>query len=154
MRFICDNTLGKLTKYLRMLGFDTISINNLDILSKYNNQADPPLFFTKRIKTISYRPIIFIQTNRIKEQMKEIESSIKPYINNNDFMTRCIECNALLESAEKADIEARVPEYIYHHRDKFKFCPSCKKVYWEGTHTEQMRKWAMVLKPLYNRAKL
>ena len=61
-------------------------------------------------------------------------------------MTRCIECNTLLESAEKADIEARVPEYIYHHHEEFKVCPSCKKVYWEGTHAEQMKKWTEVLK--------
>jgi uncharacterized protein len=141
MRFICDSTLGKLIKYLRMLGFDTVSINNLDALKTYKNQADLPLLFTKRKKAISYQPTIFIETNRIEEQIQEIENSIKPYIKANDFMTRCIECNTLLESTEKADIEARVPEYIYHHHEEFKICPACKKVYWEGTHTEHMKKW-------------
>ena len=148
MRFICDSTLGKLTKYLRILGFDTISINNLDILNKYKNLADPPLLFTKRIKIISYQPTIFIQTNKIQEQIKEIENIIKPYINGKDFMTRCIECNTLLEFVQKEDIEACVPEYIYHHHEEFKVCPSCKKVYWEGTHAEQMKKWTGVLKSL------
>ena len=141
MRFICDSMLGKLTKYLRILGFDAISISNLDALNTYKNLVDPPLLFTRRRKTISYQPMILIKTNRIEEQIKEIENSIKPYINGNDFMTRCIECNALLESTEKENIEARVPEYIYHHHEEFKVCPSCKKVYWEGTHTEQMKKW-------------
>ena len=75
MRFICDNTLGKLTKYLRILGFDTVSINDLDMLNRYKNQDDPPLLFTKRMKTISYQPTIFIQSNRIQEQIKEIENS-------------------------------------------------------------------------------
>jgi uncharacterized protein with PIN domain len=148
MRFICDSTLGKLAKYLRVLGFDTVSINNLEMLNAYKNLADPPLLFTRRRKTILYRPIIFIQTNRIEEQIKEIENSIKPHINGHDFMTRCLECNSPLESTEKMDIEARVPEYIYHHHEKFKVCPSCKKVYWEGTHTEHMEKWTRVLKPL------
>jgi len=148
MRFICDITLGKLTKYLRILGLDTVSINNFDMLNTYKNLADPPLLFTKRKKAISYQPTIFIRANRVEEQIKEIENSIKPYINSNDFMTRCIECNTLLGSAEKADIEARVPEYIYHHQEEFKECPSCKKVYWEGTHTEHMRKWTSILKPL------
>jgi uncharacterized protein len=146
MRFICDNTLGKLTKYLRILGFDTISINDLNMLNRYKNQDDPPLLFTKRMKTISYQPAIFIQSNRIQEQIKEIKNSIKPYMNSDNFMTRCIGCNTLLESAEKTDIEARVPEYIYHHHEEFKVCPSCKKVYWEGTHAEQMKKWTKVLK--------
>jgi len=148
MRFICDSTLGKLTKYLRILGFDAVSINNLDVLSAYENLANPPLLFTRRRKTISYQPMILIKTNRIEEQIKEIESIIKPYITGDDFMTHCIECNALLESTNKADIEARVPEYIYHHHEEFKVCPSCKKVYWEGTHTKHIKKWTNTLKPL------
>jgi uncharacterized protein with PIN domain len=148
MRFICDNTLGKLIKYLRVLGFDTVSISNLNMLNKYKNPVGSPLLFTKRTKTISYQPTIFVQSNRIQEQIKEIEDSIKPFINDKDFMTRCIECNTLLESTGKEDIEARVPEYIYHHQEVFKVCPSCKKVYWEGTHTEHMKKWTRVLTPL------
>ena len=48
MRFICDNTLGKLTKYLRILGFDTVSINDLDMLNRYKNQDDPPSSLHKK----------------------------------------------------------------------------------------------------------
>jgi|WetSurMetagenome_2_1015567.scaffolds.fasta_scaffold780793_2 uncharacterized protein len=153
MRFICDSTLGKLTKYLRVLGLNTISITNLDSLDTYKSQIDPPLLFTKRRKAISYQPVICIETNRIEEQIKEIEDCIKPYISTDDFMTRCIECNTLLESAEKADIEARVPEYIYHHHEEFKICPACKKVYWEGTHAQQMKKWTSGLKHWNNQVK-
>jgi uncharacterized protein with PIN domain len=148
MRFICDSTLGKLIKYLRVLGFDTVSISNLDMLNKYKNPADPALLFTKRTKTISYQPTIFVQSNRIHEQIKEIENSIKPFINDKDFMTRCIECNTILECTKKEDIEARIPEYIYHHQEEFKVCPSCKKIYWEGTHAEHIKKWTRALTPL------
>ncbi len=79
MRFICDSTLGKLTRYLRILGFDTVFLNNFDILEKYKNLADPPLLFTKRTKTILYQPMILIQTNRIGEQIKEIENIIEDH---------------------------------------------------------------------------
>jgi uncharacterized protein len=153
MRFICDNSLGKLTKYLRVLGFDTVSLNDLDMLNRYKNQNDPPLLFTKRMKTTSYQPAIFIQSNRIQEQIEEIKNIIKPYINGNDFMTRCIECNTLLELSEKADIETRVPEYIYHHHEEFKVCLTCNKVYWEGTHTEQIKKWTSELSLWNNQVK-
>ena len=53
-------------------------------------------------------------------------------------MTRCIECNVCLVEAKKEDIEPLVPEYIYHHHDTFKTCPSCRKVYWEGSHADEM----------------
>jgi hypothetical protein len=148
MKFICDHTLGKLTKYLRILGFDTASITSLDILNKYKRLANPPLLFTKMLKSISYQPIVFIRTNNIQEQIKEIGDIIRPYNNDKNFMTRCIECNVLLECVQKEDIEPLVPEYVYHHHEEFKACPSCKKVYWEGTHTEQMKKWTGVLKTL------
>jgi uncharacterized protein len=153
MRFICDSTLGKLTKHLRMLGFDAIFTNSLDTLNRYKNSADPPLFFTKRKKAISYQPAIFVEKNKIDEQIEEIENYIRPYINANDFMTRCIECNTLLEPIEKEDIEARVPEYIYHHHEEFKVCTACKKVYWQGTHAEQMKKWTGGLKHSNNQVK-
>lgn len=145
MTFLCDSTLGKLKKYLRMLGFDTVSIDNPDILKSYEQSNCPPLFFTKKTKNISYHPITVIKTNKIEEQIREIKDIIKPYLNKNIFMTRCIECNSLLESTDKKDIEARIPEYIYHNHEEFKVCPSCKKVYWEGTHANRIKKWIRTL---------
>jgi uncharacterized protein with PIN domain len=44
MRFICDSTLGKLIKYLRVLGFDTVSMSNLDMLNKYKNRSSSSLY--------------------------------------------------------------------------------------------------------------
>lgn len=145
MKFICDKTLGKLTKYLRILGFDAVSLKNLETLEIYKSLADPPLLFTKQTKAIQYKPLIFIKGDRIQEQITEIADIIRPYFDSKAFMTRCIECNTLLWFVEKQNIEERVPEYIYHHHEKFKICPSCKKVYWEGTHVEQMKKWTRVL---------
>jgi uncharacterized protein with PIN domain len=146
MRFICDNTLGKLTKYLRILGFDTISLHGPDRLNEYRNLDAPPLFFTKRTKYTLYEPTVFIRANRIEEQLKEIGDIIMPHINGRMFMTRCVECNSLLESVPKEEIESRVPEYIYHHHEKFRVCPSCNKIYWEGTHIEHIKERIGTLK--------
>jgi uncharacterized protein len=140
MRFVCDNALGRLAKYLRMLGFDTVSFKNPAVLDEYSNLADPPLFFTKKSRAISYRPTVFIRANRIEEQITEITDTIKSHVDSKSFMTRCIECNTLLVPIDKEDIESRVPEYIYHHHEEFKICLSCNKVYWEGTHAAQMKK--------------
>jgi uncharacterized protein len=145
MKFICDKTLGKLTKYLRILGFDTVSLKNLETLEICRSAADSSLFFTKQTKAIQYKPLIIIKADKIQEQISEIADIIRPYFDSKAFMTRCIECNTLLRLTEKQNIEERVPEYIYHHHERFKLCPSCRKVYWEGTHVEQMKKWSRVL---------
>ncbi len=141
MRFICDSMLGNLAKHLRILGVDTVLIENPDRLEAYKNTSDPPFFFTKRTKTSSYQPTFFIRADAIEKQLEEIQNIIGPFIDPDAFMKRCIECNALLESVAKEDIEAHVPEYIYHHHESFTRCPICKKIYWEGTHTKEMRKW-------------
>lgn len=148
MRFICDSMLGNLAKHLRILGLDTVSVENPDRLEPFKNRADPPCFFTKRTKTLPYQPTVFIHADTIEEQLIEIKSIIQPFIDPDIFMKRCIECNALLEFVAKEDIEAFVPEYVYHHHEHFKRCLSCNKVYWEGTHTKEMKKWIERIKGL------
>ncbi|HVN95602.1 MAG TPA: Mut7-C RNAse domain-containing protein [Syntrophorhabdaceae bacterium] len=140
MRFICDITLGRLAKRLRMLGFDTISFTKAeDTLEPYRKLADPPLLLTKRTKPIAYQPVVFVRSNDTEAQLKEIGHLIRPVLDRARFMTRCLACNTLLQAASKEAIEGLIPEYTYHHHSRFKTCPHCKKVYWEGTHTEAMR---------------
>ena len=148
MRFICDNTLGKLTKYLRILGFDTILLHDSNTLNEYRNLDIHPLFFTKKTKHPAYESTVVIHANRIEEQFKEIEDIIRPHIDSRMLMTRCIECNTLLRSVQKEEIESRIPEYIYHHHEKFMVCPSCNKIFWEGTHAEHIKEWIGAFKSM------
>jgi len=141
MKCVCDNTLGKLTKYLRILGFDAISLHDPNTLNEYMNLDIHPLYLTKKTKHTTYEPTVVIHSNRIEEQFKEIEDIIRPHIDCRMFMTRCIECNTPLRSIQKEEIESRVPEYIYHHHEKFMICPSCNKIYWEGTHAKHIKEW-------------
>jgi uncharacterized protein with PIN domain len=141
MRFICDTMLGNLAKHLRILGLDAISIENPDSLDLYKDASDPPFFFTRRTKTHSYQPTIFINSDVIEKQLDEIKEIIGPFLDPEIFLKRCVECNSLLKSVAKDDIEALVPEYVYHHHEHFKRCPSCNKIYWEGTHAKAMKKW-------------
>ena len=142
MRFICDAMLGKLVKYLRILGLDTIYITALTELNSFKSVDEPPYFFTKRkMQKASYKESIYIQSDNVMDQLNEIKGIIKPYINPETFMNRCIRCNTLLSDAKKNDIEMLVPEFAYHRYNHFKTCQSCKKIYWEGSHVEHMRGW-------------
>ena len=140
MRFICDSTLGRLARYLRMLGLDTTYASSEEDLTIYQNEADPPLLLTRKTFEIPYKPILVVLCDRLREQLTEVAPVIKPYLDRGAFMTRCIVCNTPLLDVRKEDIEGSVPEYIYHHQSHFKTCPSCKKVYWEGTHIVNMQK--------------
>jgi len=138
MRFVCDVMLGKLAKYLRILGFDAIYLRDVDLLRQYARDEDPPLFLTRRQKRFAYKKTTYITSENVWEQVKEIRKLIKPFINSKSVLGRCINCNLLLVDVEKESIEHRVPEFVFHTYDSFKMCPQCQRVYWAGTHTEKM----------------
>lgn len=140
MRFICDVMLGRLARYLRILGLDTVYIKNYQELINITQGAGPFCFFTKRTKNTP-EGSIFIKADRIKEQMEEVMPIISPYIDKGLFLCRCLDCNTMLVDREKSEIEGHIPEFIYHRHDRFKVCPSCKKIYWGGTHLEHMETW-------------
>ncbi len=141
MIFICDLMLGRLSRYLRMLGLNAPCAKSPGPPDIWEHTEEPPYFFTKRLGGPRYERTIHIRSDRIMEQLGEIRHIIVPHIRPDAIMSRCIECNVPLFSTARENIEHYVPEYIYHHHAEFKQCPSCKKVYWGGSHTEKMRKW-------------
>ena len=142
MRFICDVMLGKLSKYLRVLGLDTVCIEAMEDLSQYTSEKKLQFFLTKRgPHKVLYRNSIYIKSNRVIDQLIEIKDIILPHISATTLMNRCIRCNTVLNDVKKADIEGLVPEFIFHKHDVFKACPSCNKVYWEGSHVAHINKW-------------
>ena len=53
-------------------------------------------------------------------------------------MSRCISCNEAINAVEKTAIESLVPSKVYAWKEDFFQCSSCAKVYWEGSHYENM----------------
>lgn len=141
MIFICDVMLGKLARYLRMLGLDAPYIRQGEGPAAPPGEHEDVLFFTKDGAKAGRPGTIVVRSNDPQEQVVEIKKYIRPYIDPAAFMTRCMDCNALLVDARKEDIESLVPEYIYHHHDAFRTCPLCRKVYWEGSHAGEMHAW-------------
>lgn len=142
MRFVCDAMLGKLARYLRMLGLDAPYINRLEQLKYHTDKTGKTVFLTRRItKTMPYDSCIIIKSEHVNKQLYEIKDIIKPFIKQDEMLSRCIECNTPLDVVKKNEIEQLVPEYVFHHYDTFRMCPSCRKLFWKGSHTEHMAGW-------------
>lgn len=140
MKFLCDIMLGRLARYLRILGLDTIHVKNTGSLTPYKNRDDV-LFLTKRKKIMGFKNTVLIRSDKARDQLREIKDIIGPYLDEKRYMTRCILCNVELEDVKKEEVEGLVPEFVYHTYKEFKRCPSCKRLYWEGTHTQYMEKF-------------
>ena len=132
-KFFCDDTLGKLMKKLRLLGFDTERWNG-------NIREDRILLSRSRKRWQNYRGESFLVfSDNWREQLSELDKRYAISKNSRPF-TRCVECNAELLQISSEQAKNMVPERVYLTTTKFKICPVCKRVYWSGTHVEKIRR--------------
>ena len=148
-KFILDVHLGKLAKYLRMLGFDTYYRNDLDDLEIID-------LAEKETRTILTRDLGILKNNKVthgywlrsqnsKEQLKEVLQRFDLYNLISPFY-RCLKCNGILIKVPKEKIINKIPLNTRRSFDTFYQCENCKKVYWEGSHFEKMQHFISNLK--------
>lgn len=143
MRFIADRMLGKLGKWLRILGYDTIYFNGDDIEKLKKLAIDEGRIILTRNKKIIFNElkgkIVWIEEDNPYLQLKEL--ILKGLISSSEknLFSRCLICNKELESISKSEIKGMVPDYIYMYHKEFFICPQCKRVYWPGTHLKNMK---------------
>jgi uncharacterized protein with PIN domain len=141
MRFICDVMLGTLAK---KLGIDTSYHNNIteEYLIAAALKENRIVLTRKTAFPISNKAVsvLFILDNNPKNQLKQTVSHFKI---NKEMMTpfsRCISCNKELSPLEKDLAEGKVSDYVFNTTDTFTTCLSCEKIYWPGTHLQNMKR--------------
>jgi len=143
LKFIADVHLGKLARKLRLLGFDTYFESNLDDneiikMSLAENRIvlsrDKELINNSRI-TQGYR----ILSSDPREQIREVMIRFDLQNNLNPF-SRCIDCNGMIENVSKESVNEYLPPKTRQYFDEFFRCRGCGKIYWEGSHYENMKK--------------
>jgi hypothetical protein len=143
MRLICDAMLGKLAKWLRILGFDTLyerEIKDRELIEKVRKRGRILLTADRRlaVRKILRGKVILINSFFLKEQLKETIEKLHLEIRREIFFSRCLICNSPLLPICKEKIKSRVPSYVYKTISSFSICPLCDKIYWSATHRERM----------------
>ncbi len=136
--------LGTLAKWLRILGYDTAydnRINDDEIVYRCVQEARIALTRDARLtERRLLRGALLIESTEIGAQLRQVLGFLGREIDPARLLTRCVECNSVLESVSAESIETRVPEYVFRtHRD-FKQCPSCRRIYWGGTHRDAIQR--------------
>src|SRR5579859_1976268 len=141
-RFIADGHLGKLARHLRMAGFDTLWTNDRDDDEIVRIASAERRTILTRDKGMLRRGDVergyFVRATESEAQLAEairalqLESLIAPF-------TRCRECNTPLEDVCRDAILDRLPEKVRGLYERFKRCPGCERIYWEGTHFARMK---------------
>lgn len=143
-RFILDAHLGKLAKHLRLCGFDCLFNNHYSDPEIIDIALDEGRIILTRdralLKNARVTHAYWIRSQDPREQLKEviIRFDLKGMVN---MFTRCMECNTSLEDVSKEDIAQRLQPGTRRYFQEFKICPGCQRIYWQGTHYQNMRKF-------------
>jgi uncharacterized protein len=142
-RFAADRNLGKLAKWLRILGYDTFyDRGTVDRNFLRRAAEDGRIALTRRrdLASIAHPgSLVVVESDRVEAQMGEVLKKVGREPDPSLRMTRCLHCNAPLEEIAKASVEELVPAYVYGTSTQFRKCPRCGKIFWPGTHTRHVQ---------------
>ncbi|NOY09126.1 MAG: Mut7-C ubiquitin/RNAse domain-containing protein [Spirochaetes bacterium] len=143
IRFVADVHLGKLAAYLRILGFDTAYYNNFsDIEIVECSLRENRIILTRDRGILKRRAVThgcYIRSHSPKIQLREslnrfnLHKTAKPF-------SLCPRCNKVLIPVSKEKIMDQVPPLVFKTYGNFCRCPECHRVYWKGTHRENIIK--------------
>jgi len=141
VRFVADKMLGRLVRWLRLIGQDVTygpHLSGVGLIRAARNEARMILTRDRRIlKTRNAPPYLFIESDHFREQLRQVIQAfhIDPCAR---IFTRCARCNHPLETIAKDKVQDRVPPYVFSTQVRFSFCRVCRNVYWPATHQERM----------------
>ncbi|MEE9582340.1 MAG: Mut7-C RNAse domain-containing protein [Acidimicrobiia bacterium] len=139
--FVLDGHLGRVARYLRLVGFDTAYSNawsDHELVSISTGQHR--ILLTRDVGLLKHGAVThgyFVRAIDPLRQLTEIvgrfhlADCLVPF-------TRCMECNGLLQPAEKAEIAHRLPPRTRDHFDEYRICASCERIYWKGSHHRRL----------------
>ncbi len=147
LKFIVDNNVGKLAKWLRMLGYDAISFNGgNDSRMVATALAEGRVILTRdtqimrrRVVTKGQLKAILIKSDKPELQIRQLAHTVNLDRQSRPF-TMCLECNQPLIEKSKQSVKDLVPPYVFQTQNQYMECPNCHQIYWRGTHWEAMTK--------------
>ncbi|MCJ7575618.1 MAG: Mut7-C RNAse domain-containing protein [Dehalococcoidia bacterium] len=147
IKFVADNNVGKLARWLRLIGYDTLFFEQKDdaqmikialgedrvILTKDAQFTKRRLVANGTLKTIH------IEQDDPRLQVQEVVRTLKLDHHFKPF-SLCLECNRVLVARDKEEVKNLVPDRVFETQTQYTQCPACHRIYWPGTHWEAMGK--------------
>jgi len=148
--FLADAMLGKLVRWLRLLGIKVLYAKELGIIE--DDEIIKKVLQTKAVfitrdeklaeKTSGYAPTLFIKSNYLREQLREFFKAFKTRLPKNTSLSICPLCGGKLKRVRKESVRGEVFPRVYERARAFWRCENkkCKQLYWKGTHVTEIRR--------------
>jgi len=141
MKFVVDCMLGKLAKWLKILGFDALFFSKIEDDALLDIAADENRVLLTRdtglIEKSKRIKLLFIESENWRTQVEQVLDEfdlwrdVKPN-------SRCIECNVRIKDLPREKAKNLVTPFVFENADTFALCPDCGRVFWRGTHLKDM----------------
>ena len=146
VKFVADGMLGKLTRWLRMLGYDVKYSNNLDdaqliAIAKKEGKIlltrDMELYQQATAKSCE---AFYTEGKNEAERLAQLAKRFNIELNIDMTKSRCPKCNVQVEPTAKEKVAEKVGKNTFTNYEEFWKCPECEQIYWQGTHWIKIRK--------------
>ena len=142
-RFMVDAMLGRMARWLRIIGYDTsydAQISDAE-LARRAFEEDRIVLTRDRALPDEWRVprILVLDSEDALEQLRQVVAAFDLDWRGRQF-SRCSRCNTSIEPRSLEEVADRVPPRVRREQSEFFACPTCDRVYWEGSHLERMRR--------------
>lgn len=139
MRFLCDAMLGRLARWLRLLGYDAAYSDAGDHELARRARAEDRILLTRDTKLVERRGIqaLLITSQAPDAQLRQVVQEFD--LRQSKVFSRCAACNTPLRHIPKPAVRELVPPYVFRRHTSFQECPGCGRIYWRGSHWQRIR---------------
>jgi uncharacterized protein with PIN domain len=142
--FVVDLNVGRLAKWLRVMGYDTLlhregGDNDLVRIALREGRVlvtrDSGIA-QRRVVRLGQMRLVRIVDDDLRSQLRQLVRDL--HLNLDGGFSRCVRCNEPLRPVAKQEVEGRLPPYVCQTQCQFMECPQCSRLYWRGTHWSNM----------------
>jgi len=140
-RFVADVMLGRLARWLRALGYDTLYFHDApDRRLLVVALAERRRLLTRDVALAlrAREAALLVRAEELDLQLKEVTEACG--LAGRLGLSRCLECNGVLVSTPPQAVRGRVPPYTFATCREFWQCSDCRRVFWAGTHVAGIRR--------------
>jgi uncharacterized protein with PIN domain len=143
VKLVADSMLGKLARWLRLLGHDVRYQPDADDDALVEQAiAESRILLTRDTHLLERCRLprtLFVRDDHLDAQLRQVHDELELPVEEARFLTRCAECNEVLEEADRESVRGLVPPHVLATQERFLRCPGCRRVYWAGSHLAPMR---------------
>lgn len=141
MRLLADCMLGRLARWLRLLGYDTAyesSVTDHELARRARGEGRVLLTCDRELAARRGLNSLLIHSEKLAEQVEEVQDALGPP--SSSCLSRCSVCNIPLDEVSSDELGDRVPPYVLSKHSEFRHCRGCGRVYWRGSHVQAIER--------------